>query len=152
MRVLRRVLAVFAGVALLAGVSLFASSTAQAATSCSGTVTYDRTVSHDGSAIGELVIYYNSSNGGTNSACFYHRGASYGVSATTGVEIYRCLQKSGTGGGCTVDATSRTDKGSFAYNAGPVGVTGTANYCVYAYGSIVWAGHEYSVSSGTQGC
>lgn len=152
MHVLRRVLAVFASVALLAGVSLFASSTAQAATSCSGTITYHQSVSHNGSAIGELVIYYNSSNGGTNSACFYHRGASYGVSATTSVEIYRCLQKSGTGGGCTVDASSRIDKGSYAYNAGPVGVTGTADYCVYAYGYVNWAGHEYSVSSGTRGC
>ncbi|RAJ46218.1 hypothetical protein K353_00593 [Kitasatospora sp. SolWspMP-SS2h] len=152
MHVLRRVLAVVASTALLAGVSLFASSAAQAATSCSGTVTYDQTVSRDGSAIGELVIYYNSSNGGTNSACFYHRGASYGVAATTSVEIYRCLQKSGTGGGCTVDVSSRVDKGSYAYNAGPVGVTGTANYCVYAYGYVDWAGHEYSVSSGTRGC
>ncbi|MFJ9522315.1 hypothetical protein ACIRPK_29175 [Kitasatospora sp. NPDC101801] len=152
MHVLRRVLAAFAGLALLAGVSLFASSTAQAATSCSGTVTYDQSVSHNGSVIGELVIYYNSDNGGTNSACFYHRGASYGVSATTSVEIYRCLQRSGTGGGCTVDVSSRIDKGSYAYSAGPVGVTGTANHCVYAYGYVNWAGHEYSVSSGTRGC
>ncbi|MCY9556061.1 hypothetical protein M5W98_31225, partial [Paenibacillus apiarius] len=42
---------------------------AQAAGSCSGTITYSQVQT---SGLGELVIYYNSSNGGTNSACFYH--------------------------------------------------------------------------------
>ncbi|MEV8065037.1 MULTISPECIES: hypothetical protein [unclassified Streptomyces] len=136
----------------LTGATFFIASPAQAATSCSGTVTYDGTVSRSGSVIGELVIYYNSSNGGTNSACFYHRGVSYGVSAKTEVQIYRCSQKSGKGDACYIAAVSPLDSGSYAYNAGPVGVTGTANYCVSAIGSVVWSGKEYYVDSGTQGC
>ncbi|MFF0382475.1 hypothetical protein [Streptomyces sp. NPDC004286] len=136
----------------LTGVGLFLASPAEAATSCSGTVTYDATVSRSGSAIGELVIYYNSSNGGTNSACFYHRGVSYGVSATTSVQILRCSQTSGTGKMCTPTANSLIDQGSYDIYAGPVGVTGTASHCVSALGEIWWNGTGYSIDSGTQGC
>ncbi len=119
------------------------------AVSCSGTITYSRT--HP-SGLGELVIYYNSSNGGTNSACFYHRGAAYGHAAYTYVEIIRCTQRSGEGQACTPATNPDTDGGSFEYYAGPVGVTGTANYCVGAAGYIDWRGTRYILTSGRQGC
>ena len=108
---------------------------AQAAGSCSGTITYSQVQS---SGLGELVIYYNSSNGGTNSACFYHRGPSYGVAAYTYVMIYRCSQRSGEGQTCNTAVAGGKDSGTFSYQAGPVGVTGTANYCVGATGWITW--------------
>jgi hypothetical protein len=149
---LRRAALLAAGLATLGAVGLVAAGPAQAATSCSGTVTYSGTVSRAGSAIGELVIYYNTSNGGTNSACFYHRGVSYGVTALTGVQIGRCSQRSGEGKTCDFVALSTPDEGDYYSYAGPVGVTGTANYCVSAKGWIVWGTTVYTVDSGTQGC
>lgn len=122
-------------------------SPAQAAVSCSGTVTYSRTYGP-----GELTIFYNSSNGGTNSACFYHKGAAYGVSAPTYVRAYRCTERSGEGQPCTIAVSSSADSGNYAYYAGPRGVTGAANYCVAAVGYIDWQGYRYQISSGRQGC
>jgi hypothetical protein len=149
---LRRAALLAAGVATFGSAGLAAAGPAQAATSCSGTVTYSGTVSRSGSAIGELVIYYNTSNGGTNSACFYHRGVAYGVSALTGVQVARCSQHSGEGKTCDIAAISAPDEGDYAYYAGPKGVTGTANYCVAAKGWIAWGTTVYTVDSGTQGC
>lgn len=122
-------------------------SPAQAAVSCSGTITYSRTYGP-----GELTIFYNTSNGGTNSACFYHKGAAYGVAAPTYVRAYRCTQQSGEGQPCTIAASSSPDSGNYAYYAGPRGVTGAANYCVAAIGYIDWQGYRYQISSGRQGC
>ncbi|MGW7421234.1 hypothetical protein ACWGJB_14370 [Streptomyces sp. NPDC054813] len=152
MHMIRRTMVFLSSLLMLAGAGLFLASPAQAATSCSGTITYDATVSRSGSVIGELVIYYNSSNGGTNSACFYHRGVSYGVAASTDVQILRCSQTSGTGKVCTPTQNSPVDSGSYSYQAGPVGVTGTANYCVAAVGGIWWGGTESYIESGTRGC
>ncbi|MFF7865364.1 hypothetical protein ACFZCT_02715 [Streptomyces qaidamensis] len=120
--------------------NLFAPAPAQAATSCSGTVTHSQPIKIPGrsTVVGELTIYYNSSNGGTNSACFYHRGPSYGVAAETYVAIYRCAQTSGEGQMCRNTTAGDIDDGKYAYQAGPVGVTGTANYCVGAQGWIEW--------------
>ena len=108
---------------------------ASAAVSCSGTIIYDRTIYSGANPVAELTIYYNSTNGGTNSACVYHRGAYYGVARHTAVQIHRCAERS-PGSGCTFTASSPTDSGNYAYQAGPVGVTGTANYCVYAEGEM----------------
>ncbi|MFE3855575.1 hypothetical protein ACFXPN_31125 [Streptomyces griseorubiginosus] len=152
MRFLRRSMVFLASLATLIGATVFLASPAQAATSCSGTVTYSDTVSRSGSVIGELVIYYNTSNGGTNSACFYHRGVSYGVAASTSIQIYRCSQTSGIGQVCTPTQNSLPDDGNYAYYAGPVGVTGTANNCVAAIGGIIWGGHDYYIETGRRGC
>ncbi|MPY61469.1 hypothetical protein [Streptomyces spongiae] len=150
----RRAVVLLATLATLIGANLIASTPAQAATSCSGTVTHSQTFrGSDGSIIGELTIYYNSSNGGTNSACFYHRGASYGVAANTYVLIMRCSQRSGEGRTCTSTAQSSPQDGDFSYYAGPVGVTGTANYCVAAIGWITWRGVNYGKFDPlTRGC
>ncbi|MDX3189991.1 hypothetical protein PV458_16415 [Streptomyces sp. MN03-5084-2B] len=121
---------------------------ASAAVSCSGTISYDDSIA----GIGELTIYYNSTDGGTNSACFYHRGAAVGVAAPTYVRAYRCLESSGEGQPCTIDRSSTADLGNYAYYAGPRGVTGTASRCVAAVGYIDWNGYRYQISSGRQGC
>ncbi|MEU6203085.1 hypothetical protein ABZ814_05785 [Micromonospora musae] len=152
MRHVPRVLAaILLGLVTLGTTQVVTAGPSQAAVSCSGTVTYARQIPSS-NPIGELVIYYNSTNGGTNSACFNHRGASYGVSATTAVSIVRCAERSGEGQACTPTAGPVTDAGNYAYYAGPVGVTGTANYCVAAAGNITWKGTFYSLSSGRQGC
>jgi hypothetical protein len=125
---------------------------ASAAVSCSGTITYRETEYYGGNPVAELIIYYNSTNGGTNSACLYHRGAYYGVAKPTAVVIHRCSQRS-PGSGCSFTESSRTDSGNFAYYAGPVGVTGTANYCVLAQGSIqLNSTTKLLIGSGPQGC
>ena len=153
MRILRGILASIVGVATFGVIGVLGSAPAQAAVSCSGTISYSDTIAGPGgAAIGELTIYYNTSNGGTNSACFYHRGAAYGVPAPTYVRIYRCTERSGEGQPCTIAASSSADSGNYAYYAGPRGVTGTANYCVAAVGSITWQGSTYLISSGRQGC
>ncbi|MFG1674424.1 hypothetical protein [Micromonospora sp. NPDC049282] len=151
-RTLRRAGVLAVGLVTLAASALITAAPAQAATSCSGTVTYSKTVSRSGSPIAELIIYYNSSNGGTNSACFYHRGVSYGKSALTGVQIARCAQSSGEGRTCNFDALSNPDEGIYSSYAGPVGVTGTANNCVSAKGWLVWDKTVYTVDSLTRGC
>jgi hypothetical protein len=130
---------------------VFTAAPSQAAVACSGTVTYSKSYPAT-NPVGELTIYYNSTNGGTNSACFYHRGAAYGVAATTEVQTFRCAERSGEGQACTATASSSVDRGSYRYYAGPRGVTGTANYCVAAYGEIVWGGSTYWIRSGRQGC
>jgi hypothetical protein len=68
------------------------------------------------------------------------------------VSIIRCTQTSGEGQACTAATPADTETGTFSYYAGPVGVTGTARYCVAAAGYIDWNGTRYSLSSGRQGC
>jgi hypothetical protein len=121
---------------------------ANAAVSCSGTKSYDASIT----GVGELTIFYNTTNAGTNSACFYHLGAARGVAAETYVVIDRCVETSGKGQPCTADRSSSPDLGNYAYYAGPRGVTGTANRCVAAFGYIVWQGILRFIDSGRQGC
>jgi hypothetical protein len=124
---------------------------ANAAASCSGTITWASSLKKEPRA--QLVIYYSSSDGGTNSACMYHAGSTYGKPFTTAVEISRCQAGSHSGGVCTVDRTSRLDKGLYSYYAGPVGVTGTARRCVVAWGTILLPeGGLVRIDSYTRGC
>jgi hypothetical protein len=150
---MRRSLAVTSAAVLAAtSLAVLTAPAASAAVSCSGTVTFDRTYYYNGNPVAELTIYYNSTNGGTNSACLYHRGAYYGVSKPTAVQIHRCSQRS-PGSGCDFAASSRIDSGNYAYYAGPVGVTGTANYCVLAQGSMTLNSTTHlNFGSGPQGC
>jgi hypothetical protein len=147
-RIAKSVCSVLAVAGIVLAMGVVSAAPASAAVSCSGAVTYSDTIS----SVGELTIFYNSSNGGTNSACFYHRGAAYGVSAQTYVRAYRCVETSGEGQPCTIDRSSSPDSGNYAYYAGPRGVTGTANRCVAAIGYIDWGGYSYLISSGRQGC
>ncbi|MET7525366.1 hypothetical protein ACFYSJ_33745 [Streptomyces sp. NPDC005248] len=150
----RRALVILTTLASLIGANLLISTPAQAATSCSGTVTSRESFSYPGEGVvGELTIYYNSSNGGTNSACFYHRGQSYGVAVNTYVSIFRCSQTSGEGQTCKNVTGGNTDSGKYASYAGPVGVTGTANYCVGAIGWLEWHGTTIGAHTPfTRGC
>jgi hypothetical protein len=147
MRYLSKALSPLLVLIAVAATLVVGGSPAQAAVSCSGAVTYSKSYGP-----GELTIFYNATNGGTNSACFYHKGAAYGVAAPTYVRAYRCTERSGEGQPCTIAASSNPDSGNFEYYAGPRGVTGTANYCVAAVGYIDWRGSRYTVSSGRQGC
>jgi hypothetical protein len=152
---IRRLAALF-GVTILTsfGLAVAAAPEASAAVSCSGTITYDHTYDVGGSPVAEMTIYYNSTNGGTNSACFYHLGAYRGKAEDTWVQIHRCTQHSAPAGStCTIAASSRKDEGNYQYYAGPVGVTGTANYCVAAEGYMDLGGGGFiAVGTGTRGC
>lgn len=120
---------------------------AQTAGSCTGSVTFRQTVNGPGGTIGELIVYYKSDNGGTNTACMYHRGRSAGVASTTEAHIESCREQSGEGQpGCTI-LSSMTDNGPARYSsyAGPVSVVGVANRCVYASGFVDYAGVRYRV-------
>ena len=152
---IRRLAALF-GITVLStfGLAVIGAPEASAAVSCSGTITYDHTYNVNGNPVAEMTIYYNSTNGGTNSACFYHRGSYYGKAETTSVQIHRCTQHSAPAGStCTIAASSRTDQSNYSYYAGPVGVTGTANYCVAAEGYMDLDGGGFiAVGTGTRGC
>ncbi|WP_394616326.1 hypothetical protein JNUCC0626_42760 [Lentzea sp. JNUCC 0626] len=114
--------------------------------SCSGSVTYQRSVG----GVGQLKIFYSN---GSNSACFYHIGAAAGKAAETYVEIYKCVETSGEGNpNCTYTSFDSDGPGNWKEYAGPVGVSGTANVCVAAFGYIVWGGAVHAVDSGRQGC
>jgi hypothetical protein len=119
------------------------------AVACSGNPIYT------GSAggVGQLKIFYNSTSGGTNSACYYHIGAAAGVPAQTYVEIARCTETSGEGTkACTETAVDTDGPENWSKFAGPVGVVNTNNVCVRAYGFILWNGVFREVDSGRQGC
>ncbi|MFT7837272.1 hypothetical protein Q5530_14080 [Saccharothrix sp. BKS2] len=147
-RAVKSVCSLLATVGIVLALGVVSAAPANAAVSCSGTVSYSDTIS----GVGELTIFYNSTSNGTNSACFYHRGAAYGVSAPTYVRAYRCVETSGEGQPCTIDTSSSPDLGNYAYYAGPRGVTGTNNRCVAAIGYIDWNGNRHLISSGRQGC
>src|SRR4051812_50173430 len=66
---------------------------ANAAVSCSGTKTYDD--SRGALGLGELTIYYNSADGGANSACFYHVGAPPGGAGEAYVGDEACVETRG---------------------------------------------------------
>lgn len=153
--VLRRLAALF-GVTMLAmfGLSVVVAPAASAAVSCSGTITYDHTYYYNGNPVAEVTIYYNSTNGGTNSACLYHRGAWYGKSTFTLIGMSRCKQHTAApGSDCNVDYQPQPDSGDYAYYAGPVGVTGTADYCVEAYGLMALSqSYTLNIDTGTRGC
>ncbi|MEU8264792.1 hypothetical protein AB0C02_29765 [Micromonospora sp. NPDC048999] len=152
MNLTRKVLASVAALTTsFATVQVITEVPSEAAVSCSGTITYRQAVPV-GNPVLELVIYYNSTNGGTNSACANHLGAAYGKPARTSVRIERCTQTSGKGGPCTHTAQSSTDNDIYSYYAGPRGVTGTANNCVAAYAEMDWNGTTLYSWSGTQGC
>ena len=146
---MRKVFSMLLALVAMASVMTVSTPAAQAAGSCSGTIIYSQVQS---SGLGELVIYYSSANGGTNSACFYHRGAAYGRAAETMVQIYRCERPNNEGAHCTPDGARDTDSGNFSYQAGPVGVTGVASRCVEARAYIVWNGEPKWIFSRQQGC
>jgi hypothetical protein len=124
---------------------------ASAATSCSGTITWASSLKKEPRA--QLVIYYNSSNGGTNSACMYHAGSTYGKALKTEVQVSRC--QSGwdeSDNYCNTDKYSKVDSGKFKYYAGPVGVTGTKTRCVVAWGTIISGSTLIRIDSDPEGC
>lgn len=157
MPAVRRALSVTSALVLAAsGLLVVNAPLASAAVSCSGSITWDHTYKDSaGNPIAELTIYYNSSNGGTNSACLYHRGSYYGKTEPTAVQMLKCQEADSAAGSqdCTVIAKSSADVNNYAYYAGPRGVTGTDTHCVVAIGDMeLTNGTLRSFNSGTQGC
>ncbi|HVK24032.1 MAG TPA: hypothetical protein VM677_21980 [Actinokineospora sp.] len=121
------------------GAIVVPTTSAQAATNCSGSI-----IGRTANSIGELVVYYNASTG-YNCARMNHLGASYGVAASTSVDISKCTGTTKSNPGtCTVVQSSQ---GSFSYYAGPVS-TYAPNNCIRAWGEIVWQGHIYNYVAG----
>ena len=113
---------------------------------CGGNLIFRKTAKVDGTAIGELVVYYNSSNG-NNCARFNHLGPAYGVSRYTSVWLDKC-STTNPGNGCApVLIWGIPDDGPFSYHAGPVRVHSPQN-CVRAEGRIHWDGSDRVVSTG----
>jgi len=150
-----RRLAALSGVTILAslGLAVLGGPEASAAVSCSGTITYDHTYNHNGNPVAEVTIYYNTSNGGTNSVCLYHLGAYRGKAEWTAVTMERCTQHTAPAGSDCHIAAYKTDADNYSYYAGPVGLTGTANYCVDANGYMNLDDGTYlGIDTGTRGC
>ena len=82
----------------------------------------------DKQRVGELQLYYNSSNG-MNCAIFAHGGPMWGVRTQTSVSLQ--LQKPHSG--------SVQDEDPYKYMAGPVRIYGR-NRCVRATGGMVYRG------------
>jgi len=121
---------------------------ALAKASCSGTITWASSLKRE-----PQVIHYNSSNGGTNSACMRHAGSTYGKAMHTEVEISRCEPGyDERDDEYFDDKTSRSDKDDFKYHAGPVGVTGTKNRCVTAWGTMEKGKTFIRIDSEVEGC
>jgi len=117
--------------------------------SCSGNLISRKTAIVGGTVVGELVVYYSSSDG-YNCARFNHLGPSYGVTRYTNVQLLKCSTTS-PGSGCGTPLAYPADPGQYAYYAGPVRVYAPRN-CVVAVGGIDWNGSYNSVSTGVIGC
>ena len=155
-------------VGLLSLTALIAPSgaSAQTAGSCSGHLTFRQAVylgntanpTHPPTMIGELRVYYSPGAGGTNTACFYHRGPAVGVSSRTSVTIEKCRESVGNGKSPCTKLTTMTDPDvgtikSYSKFAGPVRVIGTNRHCVYASGYLFYQGKPYRVQpTGRFGC
>lgn len=117
---------------------------------CGGNLIFRKAAIVGGTVVGELVVYYNSSNG-NNCARFNHLGPSYGVTKYTDVQLKKCSTTS-PGSGCGTVLDIDYNFGQFAYHAGPVRVYAPRN-CVTASGLIAWNGSDHIVSTnGVIGC
>src|SRR3954447_7550557 len=86
-----RTLALLTSSAVALAVGAVAAPTAEAGTGdCAGNLIARKVArAGDGTAVGEVVVYYNASNG-NNCARFNHIGPSYGVARETSIFIERC--------------------------------------------------------------
>lgn len=118
------------------GAPLVTSVPAHAASLCSGSLIASNSISSNGTAIGELDVYYNSYTG-ENCAITQSGGPSWGVQKSMTVYLTICQQAS-AGWSCG-GPSSVYDSGNYYYYAGIVGI-GARGQCIYAAGSIVWNG------------
>ena len=105
---------------------------------CTGSLIARKVANASGTAVGELVVYYNASTG-NNCARFNHIGPSYGLTRETSVFIERCPTNNPASNCFLTGGPSDHDASSYAYYAGPVQVY-SPNKCVRAYGYIMWGG------------
>ncbi|MCP3058115.1 hypothetical protein LXT21_04930 [Myxococcus sp. K38C18041901] len=119
-------------------------SSAQAA-DCGGNLIFRKAAFAGGTVVGELVVYYNPSNG-NNCARFNRLGPAYGVMTYTEVQLTKCSTVN-PGSGCGAALAIIVDADQYAYYAGPVRVNSPRN-CVTAEGRINWNGNQHIVSTG----
>ena len=143
-----------AGVVLAAGCAgVLPQSIAVAATgNCPGGLIFTQTDFARGAAIGELVVYYDSSTG-DNCAEVTHMGASVGHAERTDVSLVRCetTYPQPQCNGKNVPGGYAADGGQYSYYAGPVVVHAPAN-CVIAVGDLYWTDGWHTFNSGQIGC
>ena len=104
--------------------------------------------------IGELDLYYNSSNG-YNCAWLYSVGPAYGKAQSIDLSMYTCQETSPDPAciGYPYDGAPSdppyydSDNGSYHYYAGPVGVYGKG-HCITASGHVIWQNQTGFVSIG----
>jgi hypothetical protein len=147
---MRRLLSALCATMLAATGVILLSVTPAQADDCGGDLIYRSKAFYNGAAVGELVVYYNASNG-NNCARFNHLGAAYGVTAHTYVALFKC-STTNPGNGCGSALDGQSDEGNFAYYAGPVRVQAPHN-CVQAVGYVHWQGADrYADTNGVIGC
>lgn len=109
-----------------------------------GLIERDYITASDGTTkIGEMDVFYNSSNG-YNCAYVYALGHAIGVAKQMGVQLIAC-QETSRGDTCT-ETQKDTDLGTYRYYAGVVGVYGRG-HCIRADGGIVWQGQPFYAHS-----
>jgi hypothetical protein len=112
---------------------------------CGGNLIFRKAAIAGGTVVGELVVYYNPSNG-NNCARFNHLGPAYGVTTYTEVKLVKCSTVN-PGSGCGTALVINIDPDQYAYHAGPIRVYSPQN-CVTAEGRIHWNGADRIVSTG----
>ena len=107
-----------------------------------------------GAGVAELDLYWDATHR-TNCVKMVHLGAAVGHAASTKVEIWTC-QTNTAGQDCDpINDLQKppyygSDSGSYTNYAGPASVTG-AGHCIYATGTLVWAGVERIISTAPSG-
>jgi hypothetical protein len=146
---MRRALSAVVAVMVAAAGGILLSAGPVQADDCGGNLIYRDKAMYNGTAVAELVVYYNASTG-YNCARFNHLGPAYGVSAPTVLNVFKCEETS-PGSGCT-PIVLKGDSGDYAYYAGPVRVY-APNNCITATGSLFWHGAYRNASTdGVIGC
>lgn len=120
---------------------------AHAASPCSGSLISTKGITSNGTAIGELDVYYDSSTG-KNCAITQAGGPSWGIKKEMTVSLAIC-HKTGPSWNC--DPGVNVDPGNYYYYAGPVSL-GARGQCIMAEGGIFWNGVLNATSTGPGFC
>ena len=97
----------------------------------------------NGTQIGELQVYYNSSTG-YNCAYLHTGGPAYGQAQYIDVWIGTCKETAGDQ--CTSIQHDEDGSYNYRYYAGPVGVYGSG-HCIAAVGRLEWQNNWYRVAT-----
>lgn len=132
---LPRTLLAAAALLAFALVSSPASAPARATTNCNGKLVFSQPLKFKKKKVGELDVYWDAATK-KNCAVVFHAGPTWGKKLDTTIWLYRCAKGDREGGQCHSDVTHmHTQRGNFAYQAGPVTYK-AAHRCVFAWGEI----------------